>query len=75
MSNINSTTKRPAQPGDPGAWSIGDPNNPSLSDAMCGTEQAALDNAKAISADKVVAVWDGPTCAALCFEGSVWRRN
>lgn len=64
-----------ALPGDAGTWSIGDPNNPSRDDAMSGSEEAARNNAAAISRDieRVTAVWHGSECVALYFEGRAYR--
>lgn len=60
-------------PGGRGVWSVGDPNNPSREDAMCGSEAAARENAKAISDVRVAAVWHGTECVALYFEGRAYR--
>lgn len=63
------------QPGDRGTWSIGDPLNPSRDDAMSGTEAAARANAKALSNERIVAVWSGDECVALYWGGNEWRKS
>jgi hypothetical protein len=62
-----------ARPGDAGVWSVGDPNNPTREDALCGSESAARENAKAISDRRVAAVWHGTECVALYFECRAYR--
>lgn len=62
------------RPGDRGVWSIGDPGNPTPDDAMCGTEEAARNNARQLSGlDRVVAVWHGCECVCLYFEAREFR--
>ena len=63
------------RPGDADVWSIGNPENPSEEDPVCGSEESARKNAAAMSHSSVYAVWYGDTLVALYFEGQAWRKE